>query len=57
MFKNVMAIRLGPVVQSLIKLILVSINLNCCVFTAKGGLATILWPNEVMNYKFIFLKP
>ena len=44
---------LGPVVQSLIKLILDFYYL----FTAKGGFATKLWLNKVINYKFLFRNP
>ena len=48
----------GPVVQSPIKLILqVRVNLNRSLFNAKGGFATKLWPNKIINYKFLFLNP
>ena len=44
---------LGPVVQSLVKLILGFHYL----FTAKGGFTTKLWLNKVINYKFLFHNP
>ena len=47
----------GPVVRSPIKLILGLRKFNCYLFTAKGGFATKLGPNKVINYKFLFLKP
>ena len=32
-------------------------NFNCYLFTAKGGFAKRLWPNKVINYKFLSLNP
>jgi len=32
-------------------------HLNCFFFSAKGGFATKLWANKVIDYKFLFLKP
>ena len=34
-----------------------NLNLNCYLFTTKGGFAVKLWPNKVITYKFLFLKP
>ena len=44
----------GLVVQSPIKLILVTLSFNSYLFTAAGRFATKLWPNMVINDKFIF---
>ena len=31
-----------------------SVNFNCSLFTAKGGLTTEVWPNKFIDYKFLF---
>ena len=51
-------IALGPVDQSPIKLILGEGKFYLLdLFSAKGRFATKFWPNNIIKYKFLFLKP